>query len=55
MGKCVVCGKETDKVLFSQAIVKTHICSQKCLQEYFKPIGGVRIQRKLKEGKGWLD
>lgn len=55
MGKCVVWGKETYKVLFSKAIVKTYICSEKCLQEYFKPIGGVKVQKKLKEGDGWLD
>ena len=39
-------GKETYKVLFSKAIVKTYICSEKCLQEYFIPIGGVRVQEK---------
>ena len=27
--------------LFSKVTVKTHICSEKCLQEYFKPIEGV--------------
>jgi len=55
MGQCVVCGKETYKVLFSKAILKTYICSEKCLQEYFKPVGGVQIQKKLTEGEGWLD
>jgi len=55
MGKCVVCGKETDKVLFSKAIVKTYICSEKCLQEYFKPIGGVKRQKKLSREASWLD
>jgi len=56
LGKCIVCGKETDKVLFSEAMVKTYICSEKCLQEYFKPIGGVKgVQKKLEEGKGWLN
>ena len=55
MGKCVVCGKETEKVLFKKAIVKTHICSEECLQKYFKPLGGVRFRRKLSEDDGWLD
>ena len=51
MGKCVVCGKETDKVLFSKAIVKIYICSEKCLRRY-----GVKVrQKKLKENGGWLD
>ena len=51
MGKCVMCAKETDKVLFSKAIVKIYICSKKCLREYFKPVGGVRVQKKLREAK----
>jgi len=57
MGKCVVCGKETYKVLFSRAIVKTYICSMKCLKKYFKPVKGarIRVQKKMKEGDGWLD
>ena len=56
MGECVVCEKETYKVLFSDAIVKTYICSEKCLREYFKPVGQkVRVQKKLKESEGWLD
>jgi len=57
MGECVVCEKETYKVLFSKAIVKTYICSEKCLKEYWKPVKGykVRIQKKLKENNGWLD
>jgi len=57
MGKCIMCGKETYRVLFSKAIVKTHICSMNCLKEYFKPVKGckIRIQKKLKEGDGWLD
>jgi len=55
MGKCVICNEETYKVLFSKAIVKTYICSQECLKEYFKPIGGFRVQKKLMEGEGWLD
>jgi hypothetical protein len=56
MGECVVCEKETNKVLFSDAIVKTYICSEKCLKEYFKPIRQeVRLQKKLKESNGWLD
>jgi len=57
MGKCIVCGKETYRVLFSRAIVKMHICSEDCLKEYWKPVKGFRleIQKKLKEGEGWLD
>jgi len=55
MGKCLVCGKETRKVLFKDAIVKTYICSEKCLRKYFEPIGGVKIMKKLKENEGWLD
>ena len=56
MGKCVVCEKETDKVLFSKAIVKIYICSEKCLRKYLEPIRGVKIrQKKLKENEGWLD
>jgi len=57
MGECIMCGKETHKVLFSKAIVKTYICSTKCLKEYFKPVKGrgIRVQKKLREGEGWLD
>ncbi len=57
MGKCVMCGNETYKVLYSKAIVKTYICSQKCLKEYWKPVKGykVSIQKKLMESDGWLD
>jgi hypothetical protein len=56
MGECVVCEKETYKALFSNAIVKTYICSRKCLREYFKPVGRkVRAQKKLKESNGLLD
>ncbi len=56
MGECVVCEKETHKVLFSNAIVKTYICSEKCPREYFKPVGKkVRVQKKLKESDGGLD
>lgn len=58
MGKCVVCKKETRKVLFKDAIVKTYICSEKCLKEYFKPVKGwkLRTQKKLVgEDEGWLD
>jgi hypothetical protein len=56
MGECVICEEETYKVLFSNAIVKTYICSEKCLREYFKPVGQkVRVQKKLKENNGWLD
>ncbi len=57
MGKCVMYGNETYKVLYSKAIVKTYICSQKCLKEYWKPVKGykVSIQKKLMESDGWLD
>jgi len=55
MGKCQVCGKETEKVLFKKAAVKTYICSVECLQKYFAPIGGVKRQVKLVEDEGWLD
>jgi len=49
----VICGKETQKVLFKEAIV---ICSEKCLRKYFEPIGGVKIMlEKLKENEAWLD
>jgi len=44
LGKCVVCGKETYKILFSDAIVKTCICSEKCLKEYFKPVKGLKTR-----------
>jgi hypothetical protein len=55
LGKCVICGKGTYKVLFSKAIEKIYICSEECLKEFHKPLGGVRIQKKLKESNGWLD
>jgi len=56
MGKCVVCGKETLRVLFKEAIVKTYICSEKRLRKYFEPIGGVKImQEKLKDNEEWLN
>jgi len=53
----LVCGKDTNRVLLSKAIVKTYICSEKCLQEYFKLIGGFQIQKKLADGddESWLD
>jgi len=44
LGKCVVCGKETYKILFSDAVVKTYICSEKCLKEYFKPVKGLKTR-----------
>ena len=57
MGKCILCGKETRKVLHSKAIVKIYICSEQCLKEYYKPLKGYKpkIQKKLVEGEGWLD
>jgi len=27
VGKCIVCGEETYKAIFSDAVVKTYICS----------------------------
>ena len=50
MGKCVVCGRETRKVLFKDAIVKTYICSEKCLRKY----GFTRRQKKLVDDDAWL-
>jgi len=58
MGKCVVCGKETIKVLFKDAIEKTYICSMQCLKEYFRPAKDWKLitQKKLtEEDEGWLD
>jgi hypothetical protein len=56
MGECVVCEKETNNVLFSDAIVGLASVLKKCLKEYFKPIRReVRLQKKLKESNGWLD
>ncbi|UCG44889.1 MAG: hypothetical protein JSV58_05725 [Candidatus Bathyarchaeota archaeon] len=57
MGKCIKCDRETDRVLFSRAIVKIFICSEACLKDYYKPLAGftVKIQKKLVEGEGWLD
>jgi hypothetical protein len=55
LGKCIICGKGTYKVLFSKAIEKIYICSEECLKEFHKPLGEVRIQKKLKESDGWLD
>jgi len=49
MGKCVVCEKETEKVLFKKAIVKTYICSEECLHKY---LGAVKVQKKLSEEEG---
>lgn len=57
MGKCIMCGKETRKVLYSKAIVKIFVCSEECLKEYWKPVKGykVKIQKRLVESEGWLD
>ena len=51
-----MCGKETHKVLFSDAIEKIYLCSLECLKAYHKPIKGfrLRIQKRLKEDEGWL-
>jgi len=52
-----MCGKETRKVLYSKAIVKTYICSKEYLKEYYKPLKGYKpkIQKKLIDGEGWFD
>ena len=57
MGKCIMCGRETRKVLHSKAIVKIHICSEECLKEYYKPLKGYKpkIQKRLVEDDGWID
>jgi len=55
LGKCIMCGRETYRVLFSKAIVKIYICSIECLKEYIKPLRRIRVQKRLKDGDGWLD
>jgi len=57
MGNCIMCGRETRKVLHSKAIVKIHICSEECLKEYYKPLKGYKpkIQKRLVEDDGWID
>lgn len=57
MGKCLMCGKELHKVLFSNDLVKIYICSEKCLKDYWKPIRGFRlwIQKRFREREEWLD
>jgi len=52
MGKCVVRGRGTEKVLFTKAVIKTYICSLECLHKY---LGAVKVQKKLSEEEGWLD
>jgi hypothetical protein len=37
-GKCVVCKKETYMTLFKRALIPIHVCSDKCLIEYLKPV-----------------
>jgi hypothetical protein len=54
-GQCVACGKETLKILFRKAAVPIFVCSELCLQKYFKPIGGVDVPRKLAQSESWLD
>ena len=56
MGKCQVCEKETEKVLFSKAIVPIYICSEKCLKEYYKPLkkSNLRIQKRLTDDDAWF-
>lgn len=51
-----MCVKETYKVLFSKAVVKTYICS-KISKGICKPVKGfrVKVQEKLKEKEEWLD
>jgi hypothetical protein len=57
VGKCIMCGRKTQKVLHSKAIVKIHICSEECLKEYYKPLKGYKpkIQKRLVEDDGWID
>jgi len=57
MGKCIMCGRDTRKVLHSRAIVKIRICSEECLKEYYKPLKGYKpkIQKRLVEDDGWID
>jgi hypothetical protein len=55
MGQCVACGKETLKILFRKAVVPIYVCSEQCLQKYFKPIGGVDVPQKLGPSDSWLD
>jgi hypothetical protein len=55
MGQCVACGKETLKILFRKAAVPIFVCSEACLQKYFKPIGGVDVPQKLAQSESWLD
>jgi len=48
--------KKPSRFFFKDAIVKTYICSERCLRKYFEPIGGVKImQKKLKENEAWLN
>jgi hypothetical protein len=54
MGQCVACGKETLKILFRKAAVPIFVCSEICLQKYFKPIGGVDVPQKLAQSESWL-
>jgi len=57
MGNCIMCDRDTRKVLHSKAIVKIHICSEECLKEYYKPLKGYKpkIQKRLVEDDGWID
>ena len=55
MGECIVCGTETLKVLFREAVVPIYVCSETCLQKYFQPIGGVDVPKKLAQSESWLD
>ena len=58
LGTCIVCDKETRKVIFKNAIVKTYVCSRECLKKYFAPVGRVTIVTKLcapSEDESWLN
>lgn len=55
LGKCVVCGQETSRVVFRAVLVPTYICSMECLQKYFQPLGGVNAQQKITETESWFD
>ena len=57
MGRCVICGKETGRTLFKNALVQTYVCSRECLAKYFKH--RVEIQETLDKSSGernyWIE
>ena len=54
MGECVVCGKETSKTLHRKAIMPIYICSETCLQKYFKPLGGLNLPPEATHSESWI-